>query len=78
MIRAAALHFNLLPLAFYTPDNPAHNIRGADWIILTHNAAMAAELRNAATQVKIYGDPAPLDRRPQQLVRNHLANVTYR
>jgi hypothetical protein len=57
VVRAAAFHFNLLPLAFYTKDDPAHDIRGANWIILTHNTAMAAKLRNIATPVEIYGKP---------------------
>ena len=57
VVRAAALRFQLLPLAFYTQDDPAHDIRGARWIIVTHNAALAAELRNIATPVEIYGDP---------------------
>ena len=57
VVRAAAFHFKLLSLAFYTKDDPAHDIRGANWIILTHNAAMAAKLRDIATPVQIYSKP---------------------
>ena len=57
VVRAAAYHFKLLPLAFYTSDDPARDIFGAKWIILTHNTALAAELGKAATHVAIYGDP---------------------
>jgi hypothetical protein len=57
VVRAAAFRFNLLPLAFYTKDDPAHDINGARWIILTHNAAMAAKLRDIATPVVIRGKP---------------------
>jgi hypothetical protein len=57
VVRAIAYRFHLLPLAFYTKDDPAHAITSAEWIILTRNTAMATELGRVATPVKISGDP---------------------
>lgn len=57
VVRAAALRFNLFALYFFTPDNPEHDAYYADWIILTRNPALAAELGSAATPVKIQRRP---------------------
>lgn len=57
VVRAAAYHFDMFSLAFYTPEDPDRGVRAAEWIILTRNAAMAAKLRSVTTPVRIHCKP---------------------
>ena len=57
MVRAAAYHFKLHPLAFYTAEDRDHGVRGADWIILTPSDKLAADLSKVATPIQIHSDP---------------------
>jgi hypothetical protein len=45
VVRAAADHFQLTPLRFFSSEDPATDAYAADWIILTRNPSLSAEFR---------------------------------
>jgi hypothetical protein len=57
VVRAMALHFNLLPLQISNKDDPSRGIYASDWIILTHNRALAADLAQYARPVATTREP---------------------
>lgn len=52
VVRALALRFNLLSTRFFNDALLANDAFEADWIILTRNPEMAAELRGSGDAVK--------------------------
>ena len=69
--RGAAEHIGFEALEIRSQGNDAKSINSADWVVLTKNKDLIAKLRPfAAKRSPDDKPPRPLDRRPQQPLRN--------
>lgn len=57
VVRAMALQFNLLPVQISNKDDPSKGIYASDWIILTYNRALAADLAQYAKVASAAREP---------------------